>query len=88
MELIDIWNIIKYICKVLHTARIITLWRLLCKLSPLNLVKVLFSENNADVFELNGLILGTLIDIYTCMEGLHNARIITLTYFLSNTVRY
>ena len=64
MELIDIRNTNRYICKVLHTARIITLWRLLCKLSPLNLVKVLFSENNADVFELNGLILGTLIDVY------------------------
>ena len=28
------------------------------------LVKVLFSDNNSDVFEWNWLILGTLIDIY------------------------
>ena len=35
MELIDIWNINRYVCKVLHNARIITLLRALSKLSPL-----------------------------------------------------
>ena len=37
---------------------------------PLNLVKVLFSDNNSDVFEWNWLLLGTFIDIYVrcCTE--------------------
>ena len=53
MELIDIWNInTKYICKVLHknynsVALIVEIYL------PLNLVKVLFSDNNSDVFEWN-----------------------------------
>ena len=34
-KLIDIWNIYRYICKVLHKTRIITLLCLLWKLSPL-----------------------------------------------------
>ena len=34
MELIDIWNINRYICKVLHQARIITRFNLLWKFSP------------------------------------------------------
>ena len=34
MELIDTWNIKRYICKILHNARIITLLRVLLKLSP------------------------------------------------------
>ena len=37
MELIDIWNIHRYICKVLHKARIITLLHVLWKLSPFEL---------------------------------------------------
>ena len=44
IELIDIWNINRYICKVLQNARIITLLRLLWKLFPLELGKnVVFS---------------------------------------------
>ena len=39
MELIDNWNVNRYICKVLHNATIITLWRVLLKLSPLELGK-------------------------------------------------
>ena len=40
MELIDTWNINRYICKVLaNKARIVTLLRVLSKLSPLELGK-------------------------------------------------
>ena len=63
MELIDTWNINRYICKVLHKERIIT--QLYCRnYLPLNQVKVLFSDNNSDVFAWNWLILGTVLDIY------------------------
>ena len=49
MNGIDIWNINRYICKVLHKN---------CQnYLPLNyvkvLAKVLFSDNNSDVFEWN-----------------------------------
>ena len=47
MELIDIWNINGYLCKVrtLHNARLI----IMCAYCG-NLVKVLFSDNISDVF--------------------------------------
>ena len=48
MELIDIWNINRYICKVLQNARIITLLRVLSKLSPLEL-----GNNNSDILKWN-----------------------------------
>ena len=37
---------------------------LIVEWSPFEFVKVLFSDNNSDVFEWNWLLLGTLIDMY------------------------
>ena len=86
MELIDIWNINRYICKLLHKAKLLLCCTYCGNDLPLTLDKVFFSDNNSDVFEWNGIDVWN-INRYLCTV-LNKARIITLTCLLSNTVRY
>ena len=73
MEFIDIWNINRDICEVLHNAIVACIVQIIFPWIRLVLVKVLFFDNDSDVFKWNWY-LEHLFNRYIC-KVLQNARI-------------